>query len=411
MKTTMTTVSAAVLAALLLVTPPAGAAVKTKKQAPKTNPEAQRLMSQGLGELQRGEYTAAITSLNKAVRKEGSVSTYFLLGWAHYQRGFKLGSVETADRDDAQSAIDAYGMALSKDPELSGLPDPSRLYFSLALCEEAVESYDRALEAYKSALRAAPGKALIPLHAARLRLKMKDESKALSNLSMAVEKANKTGREGALIAAVQHDPSFAPLLANRSMRRMLGISAPAASAAAVASNADFRNEEMRDAVRDTPRAVASAQDPAVLDKVAAGNAEFKFRRYPSAVAAYNEALSLNMERSTLTNDQVAALYEKIGTAYNKVGQSDQAVRSLQKSLQMNPMNAGAHYQIALAYAMSGKTSEALHALKESFSTAGDPAELRRLVLLAKTDVELEAVRDLPAYPQVVADVADRVALR
>jgi tetratricopeptide (TPR) repeat protein len=412
MKTPMTNVSAAVLAALLLVTSPAGAVSKKHaKAARKTNPEVQRLMSEGLGDLQRGEYSASITSLNKAVRKEGSVSTYFLLGWAHYQRGFKQGSVETADRDDAQSAIDAYGMAINLDPTLAELPDASRLYFSLALCDEAIESNDQALEAYKSALRLAPNKALIPLHAARLRLKMKDEDKAMSNLTMAMDKARKSGHEGALIAAVQRDPSFAPLLANRAMRRMLGVAAPAPGGM-VASNADFRGEEMRDSVRDAPARVAvPAQDPAVLDKIASGNLEFKFRRYQNAVVAYNEALSINSERMTLSADQIAGLYEKIGTSYNKVGQSEQAVRSLQKSLQQNPMNAGAHYQIALAYAMSGKTGASLHALKESFSSTGDPAELRRLVLLAKTDVELEAVRDLPAFQQAVADVADRVALR
>ena len=413
MKTTMTNVSAAVLAALLLVTPPAGAAVKKhKKAAPKTNPEVQRLMSEGLGDLQRGEYSAAITSLNKAVRKQGSVSTYFLLGWAHYQRGFKQGSVETADRDDAQSAIDAYGMAISIDPKLKELPDASRLYFSLALCDEAVDANDKALEAYKSALRLAPQKALIPLHAARLRLKMHDEDKAMSNLSMAMDKARKDGHETALIAAVQRDPAFAPILANRAMRRMLGVNAPAAQKdTMVASNADFSGEEMRDSVRDTPRVAAPAQDPAVLDKIASGNVEFKFRRYQNAVSAYNEALSINSERTTLSADQVAGVYEKIGTSYNKIGQSEQAIRSLQKSLQQNPMNAGAHYQIALAYAMDGKTGASLHALKECFSSTGDPAELRRLVLLSKTDVELEAVRDLPGFSQLSADVAERVALR
>lgn len=396
---TITAVSAAVLAALLLVAPPAGAAAKTRQK--KESPEAARLMSAGLDALERGEYSAAIASLNKAVREQGSVSTYFLLGWAHYQRGFKQGRVETADRDDAQSAIDAYGMAVSLDPRLSELPDASRLYFSLALCEEAVESYDKALEAYKSALRLAPNKALIALHAARLRLKMKDEDKAMSNLTMALDKARKAGRESELIAAVQRDPSFAPILADQAMRRLLGVPAPARE-----------SEELRDSVRDTPvRPTVPAQDPAVLDKISLGNLEFKFRRYQNAAAAYNEALSLNSQWLTLSADQVAGLYEKIGTSYNRLGQAEQAIGSLRKSLQQNPMNAGAHYQIALAYAMDGKAAESLHALKECFSSAGSPAELRRLVLLSKTDVEFEAVRDLPGFAQAVADVADRVALR
>ncbi|UPT72812.1 MAG: hypothetical protein M0D55_12875 [Elusimicrobiota bacterium] len=112
---TKTTASVLILAmAALLCTPPAEA--KTKKKAPKMNQEAQALMSAGLANLENGETSAAVSNFNKAVRKEGSVSSYFLLGWAHYQRGFKLGSTEAADRDDAQSAIDAYAMALGLDP-------------------------------------------------------------------------------------------------------------------------------------------------------------------------------------------------------------------------------------------------------------------------------------------------------
>lgn len=411
---TMTYLST-VLAALLFVTPPATAAKSMKKHVAKTDPVAEKLMADGLGDLQRGEYTDAISRFNKAVRTQRSVSTYFLLGWAHYQRGFKHGAVETADRDDAQSAIDAYSMALEMDPTLAELPDASRLHFSMALCQEAVESYEAALASYKNALKTAPNKALIPLHAARLRLKMKDEDKAVSNLEMAMAKARKNGHEGALIAAVKRDPAFAPLLENTMTRRTLGISKQDAAAAEskdmVASNLDFRGEEMRDSVRDTPRAAPAAQDPAVVEKIAQGNLEFKFRRYQNAVNAYNEALAINSEKTTLSNDQVAGLYEKIGTSYNKIGNSEQAVRSLQKSLQQNPMNANAHYQIALGYAMSGKTGSALHALKESFSTCSDPSELRRLVLLSKTDVEFEAVRDLPAFSQTVAEVSERIALR
>src|SRR5579859_7518553 len=173
----------AFLAALLLVTPPAGAAktkkAKAKKAAFKLDTEAGKLMSQGMGDLDAGEFSSAISLFSRAARRQPSVQAYFLLGWAHYQRGFKKGAVESADRDDAQSAVDAYQMALARDPKLAELPDRSRLYFSLALCEEAVDSYERALNDYKAALKAAPEKALIPLNAARLRLKMKDPQRAL----------------------------------------------------------------------------------------------------------------------------------------------------------------------------------------------------------------------------------------
>ncbi|MDD5302728.1 MAG: tetratricopeptide repeat protein [Elusimicrobia bacterium] len=409
MMKTIRTVLTLALAALLL-TPPAHAAKHKKALKSKANPEAQRLMSTGLANLQNGETSAAISAFNKAVRKEGSVSTYFLLGWAHYQRGFKNGSTESADRDDAQSAIDAYAMALSLDSSLKELPDASRLYFSMALCYEAVQSYDKALDAYKMAFRAAPTKALIPMNAARLRLKMGDTPKAVSNIEIAMSKAMRNGQGKTLRDAVRRDPAFAPLIANAASRKALGIGE--GEDGAMVADLGVRGEEMRDAVRDTaPKPAAPAQDAQVLEKIAQGNIEFKFRRYISAVSAYNEALSLDQERMTLGAPQTAGVYEKIGTAYNKLGQSEVAVRSLQKALQQNPMNPSAHYQIALAYAMSGKTAVALNALNESFKSCAGPNDLRRFVMQAKTDTELEAVRDLPAFRSTVAQYADRVALR
>lgn len=408
MTKTIGTVLTIALAALLF-TPPAHAA-KRKAVKSKASPAAQRLMSAGLANLENGETSAAISAFNKAVRTQGSVSTYFLLGWAHYQRGFKLGSTESADRDDAQSAIDAYAMALSLDPSLKELPDASRLYFSLALCYEAVQSYDKALDAYKMALRAAPSKALIPMNAARLRLKMGDTAKAVANIDLAMTKAMKAGQGKTLRDAVRRDPAFAPLIANGASRKALGIAS--GEDGTMVADLGLRGEEMRDAVRDTaPRPSAPAQDAEVLEKIAQGNVEFKFRRYLSAVASYNEALSLDQERLTLGAPQTAQIYEKIGTAYNKLGSSDVAIRSLQKALQQNPMNPSAHYQIAIAYAMSGKTAVALRALKESFKACAGPNDLRRFVMQAKTDTEFAAVRDLPSFRSTVAEYSDRIALR
>ncbi len=407
-KTSWTVLTIALAA--LLCTPPANASKTKKAVKSKASPEAQRLMSAGLANLEAGETSAAISTFNKAVRKEGSVSTYFLLGWAHYQRGFKLGSTEAADRDDAQSAIDAYAMALSLDSSLKELPDASRLYFSMALCYEAVQSYDQALGAYKMAFRKGPTKALIPMHAARLRLKMGDTAKAVSNIDLAMAKAMKNGQAKTLRDAVRRDPAFAPLIANGASRKALGIASD--EDGTMVADLGLRGEEMRDAVRDTaPQPVAPAQDAEVLEKIAQGNVEFKFRRYLSAVASYNEALSLDQERLTLGAPQTAQIYEKIGTAYNKLGQSEVAIRSLQKALQQNPMNPSAHYQIATAYAMSGKTGVALRALDESFKACAGPNDLRRFVMQAKTDTELEAVRDLPAFRSTVAKYSDRVALR
>lgn len=402
--------AACLVAAALCAAPATAAKVKGKDKPHKISPEARALMAAGIDDLDNGQLTAAISQLNKAARTQPSVSAYFLLGWAHYQRGFKHGSVELADRDDAQSAIDAYRMALDMDPMLGELTDPTRLHFSLALCQEVVGEYEQALNSYKTALKLSPQKALIPLHAARLRLKMKDEEKSLSNIALAMTTARKSDHQGALIAAAKREPAFAPLLADDKTRTALGISQAESAQVMIASSLDARGEEMRDALNDPPRTTPS-QDPAVVEKIAKGDAEFKVRHYLDAANAYTKALELNASRQALTAERVAELQKKIGTSYNKMGQLEQAILALQKSLQSNPKDPGTYYQIALSYAMSGKTAAAVNSLRDSFAVCTDPAELRRLVLLAKTDVEFEAARDLQAFAQLMSDMAERVALR
>lgn len=349
---------------------------------------------------------AAPAHAAKTARRGRDAASYFRLGWTRYERGFAGGVVETADQNDAQAAADAYRTALKKDPGLRGIPDPYRLYFSLALCEEALQSYDRALAAYRTALRLAPDKALIPLHAARLRLKMEDPDKTAANIALALDKARRTGQEKALREAARNDPVFAPLRADASARRALGLDAPRDETFAAGAQA----ETLRDAVRDAPKPAPPAQEPAVLQAIARGDLESKFRRWHDALVHYNQALSLNQARPTLSARQEAAVYAKIGAADNRLGLAEAAARALQESLRRNPADAGARYQFALACALDGRTEESLQALRESFRTAADAAELRRYVLLSKTDVELEAVRDLPGYRAAVAD-ARRVARR
>ena len=96
MKTTATVITLALAA--LLCTPAAHAAKSHNTSKSKPNPEAKQKMAEGLAALEKGENSAAISAFNKAVRKQGSVSSYFLLGWAHSQRSFKLGSPKPPTR-------------------------------------------------------------------------------------------------------------------------------------------------------------------------------------------------------------------------------------------------------------------------------------------------------------------------
>lgn len=408
------------LLAALLLTPTAAQAKPHRKNAKAKSShaaaEAKALVKAGLSHLEDQNYDAAISNFSKATKEGAESATYFLLGYAHYQRGFRAGAPETADKEDAMQTINAYAMAVTLDPELETVSEPYRLYHSLALSYEAVQSYDKAIEAYKMAFQAAPENPLLPLYASRLRYRMGDMPKATDNLALSLKKAKATNKDKALVKMIKTNPLFSMLAGNPALRESTGDDSEAPIT--IAQAAFTAGEEFRDSVRSAPdnrtqmmAAALPAAHPAVMEQLASADEQFRFRRYSAAIDRYNEALKLDERVASLSQTQLAILYERMGTSYNKMGGSAQAVRALQRSLQQMPNNTAAHYQIALAYAVAGKTSESLRALTEAFTSAPSAGELKRYMLLAKTDVELEAVRDHQGYAGLMSQYSDRLARR
>jgi tetratricopeptide (TPR) repeat protein len=403
---------AAVLAAMLFSSPAFAVARRT---AAKRRPAGQMaavsgssvLVKTGLEALERKDYPAAIEIFAKAARAEGDGPTYFLLGYSHYQRGFAGGDVEAADKNDALETVNAYTTALALDPDLEGVAQPYKLYHSMGLSYEALGEYEKAVEAYRKAFMRSPSNPILPLYAARLRYRMNDVAKSASNLELSLKKARETGQLAALVKMLGSDARFASLWnsdENVALMRRFDSSfrTPQMVAAAASPMALTDGATLRDSVRGTTPAedrgaTMRRQDKDVLDQLSSANDSFKFRRYREAIAGYNEALTLNERSGILNPTQVAFVWERVGTSYNKLGLSGQAINTLRKCVQLAPMDAAAHYQLALAYALLGRYQESVHALDETFKSAPSTGELKRYMLLAKTDSELEGVRDLPAF--------------
>ncbi len=420
-KMKMTKVLLTGLLAALLLTPTAAQA-KSHKKASKAKPsvnaaEAKALVKAGLSQLEDKNYDAAISNFSKATKEGSDSAAYFLLGYAHYQRGFRAGAPETADKEDAMQTINAYAMAVTLDPELQSVSEPYRLYHSLALSYEAVKSYDKAIESYKMAFSAAPENPLLPLYASRLRYRMGDVAKSASNLALSLKKAKAVNKDKALVKMVKTNPLFSTILGSQENQDVLRQfeGGKEVSVAQVFT----AGEEVRDSVRSVPSdsraqmmaGALPAAHPAVMEQLASADEQFRFRRYSAAIDLYNEAIKLDERAASMSPTQLSVVYERMGTSYNKMGNSAQAVRSLQRSLQQMPGNAAAHYQIALAYAVAGKSSESVRALSETFNSAPSAGELKRYILLAKTDIELDAVRDNQGYTSLISQYADRLARR
>ncbi|MBI4678502.1 MAG: hypothetical protein HY748_13065 [Elusimicrobia bacterium] len=384
--------------AVLLLSPSAYAARKSSQAKHRT------LLNAGIASMKSRDYGRAIQDFAEAAQAGKSAEAYFLLAYARYQKAFAGGTPENADREEAALAIKAYNAALGMDPGLDTVAAPYRVYHSLGLCYEAVGADEKAIEAYRKAFQASPDNPMLPLYAARLRYRMNDVPRSAANLALALRKARQANKDKALVRMVRTDPFFASMLKSDLNRGIVSEYEPGA-------------EEMRDAVRDTPpdqrrQILAEAQaDSAALRRLAAADEEFRFNRFREAIDGYNETLLLNQESAVLNRTQLSLVYEKMGTAYNRLGLSNGAIKALRFSVQEMPGNSNAYYQLSLAYAVSGKYSQSLRALGESFKNAPSDAELRKLSLLARTDSELEPIRDLPGFQSLLGPYMERLQAR
>lgn len=433
---TLKTIRLVLMSAIVIsAAPPAHAKYHAKKHKnPETAAAEQETLTQaGLQNLDHREYAAAIANFHKAVQEKGTSGGYFLLGYAYYQRGFMNGTPEAADKQDAIEVVNAYTTAMALDPRLAEVRQPYKLYHGLGMAYEALGSDDKALDSYKRAMLMAPSNPMLPLYASRVRMKTGDQTSSLSNLEMSLKRARLLGQEAALISAIKTNPMFAPIAQSAEHMRLLREFDSSAAAMAMPAQTAAPQEAapratslaamtpkpapaqdaygLRDSVRQPAAAPAapktSREDQAVLDAIASGNDEFKFRRYAKAIDLYNDALVLNERTGALSPGQAAFVQERIGTSYNKLGQTTEAITALRRSVQAMPYNASAHYQLSLAYSVSGHFNEAMKALREAFKTAPSDGELRKFMLLAKTDGELDPVRDMPAFQTALNDFSGR----
>ena len=132
------------------------------------------------------------------------------------------------------------------------------------------------------------------------------------------------------------------------------------------------------------------------------DADFKWRKYSRALAGYKAAFQADRKRGTMSAADRARLLQNVAIAYRQLGHTDEAETMLERAIEAAPGSASAYYQLALTESVSGRFVEALRALEQSLQSAASAAELRKTLLLARTDGELDPLRDLPDFARIIA---------
>ncbi|HLL76992.1 MAG TPA: tetratricopeptide repeat protein [Pyrinomonadaceae bacterium] len=192
-------------------------------------------------------------------------------------------------------------------------------------------AYDKAVEAYREALRLKPDSASAHHGLGRAYVSMGRAGDALEPLR----------------AAARLDPQ------NAAVRLNLGITL------ASLRRADEALVEMNEAKRLAPR------DPRVHNEL--GNLlHNSFGRMEEALAAYHEALRLN--------PNVPAVHHNIGLMLMRLGRFSEAVGPLEEALRLSPAYLNARYHLSNAYSRLGRYAEAADSWTKFLELAPDGKE-------------------------------------
>ena len=260
-----------------------------------------------------------------------------------------------------------------------------------------------------------------PLYLAELELRRGSARSSAESLLEAVERARKAHTYAALSRLVRRHPQFAALAQAPRTVILLhdydDVEKGVLPLAAARERAEDRFA-MRDSLNDLPRGAAdrsrtrilAAGDKRVLGLIEDADDDFKWHKYRQALAGYRAAFEADRRRGTLTGAERARVLENAGVAYRKLGQTDDAVTMLRRSIQEVPRTSSAYYQLALAQSAAGRFLDALNALDQSLRNAPNTAELRKTLLLARTDAELDSMRDMPGFSQILDEHSRRAKI-
>lgn len=415
---TRTLVTTLVGALLFSCLPAFAAKPHGKRGSAVSRGRAEALLAEGKSSMRRKAFSSAITAFHGATEADpGSAEAFLQLGNAFYERGFSRGTPDKAETKDVQRALDAFQTAKALDPDGKAMSEPFLLHHGMGQCFEALGRYDQAAESLRRASQTSRHNPMPPLYTAELRYKMRDLKQSSESLLESVERARRIRAYRSLARLVRTHPQFSGLMQVPQNKMILETFDAVEAGQVPETQAKAQVEErlsMRDALAalrsDESRArliAAAAPDPRVQQWLEEADGDFKFRKFRRAAMEYQQVLKLDGTRGSLGAAERGRILQNIGVSYRMLGLMAEAVQSLERAAQEMPDSSTTYYQLALALSTAGQFTSSLHALELALQHAHSNADRRLTLMLAKTDSELEPLRDLPGYQRLLVQYAPR----
>ncbi|MBI5209795.1 MAG: tetratricopeptide repeat protein [Elusimicrobia bacterium] len=415
--------------------------------------DASTLAEEGLKELKAGRYPEAIARLERAAAKDASsAKAWFGLGNAFHRRSLARGAADSPDKDDARAAVAAFEKGLTLDPRLASLPEPFSLYAALEECRRAVGDNEKALKDNLKAIEVSRDNFMPRLQRASLHFSREEWASSSVALYRSVLAARRFHAYPQLSRLIRQAPRFASLLelpqnkiildtydaveagdlsdkeAEAEVRDYVDIvaaakeedseaasgtrlaaQAPAAAPAEPSSDlsglkgfevaaVQRTDGDLRDSLNDPSssprREVPASPAEFVRERVRQGDDAFASERLREAILAYESAMTADAMRHELPLDEEARLFERIGSAYRRLGMFPEALQALTKALSQPAKRATSYYELALYCAEKMDLDRSLSFLEKALKTASSAQESTRLARDARRDKAFASLRKL-----------------
>lgn len=159
---------------------------------------------------------------------------------------------------------------------------------------------------------------------------------------------------------------------------------------------DHADGELRDSLND-PSLAKRQENPdspaeAVAGHIAKGDEAYAAGRLADAILSYESALTLDVMRHGIPIAEEGRLFERVGSAYRRLGMFKESLKALSKALDGPNKRASVYYELSLYCAQTMDLDRSIAFLDKALKTAGAGPEAWTMVQDARKNTAFDSLR-------------------